>query len=177
MASLYLELFFDERPPSSSEIQYRFVGLPFDSGGIVHGVDGWITSDPDYPERCIPTSVAMLIAKAMPPCDFAVRSAFDTVTNIRSRMQTRARMVSRPPPFLILPVVAGRRVRALLLILMPALRKRASACLTIAAPMPAPLMTGALHDTSRLERFYSADIRLLAQLSKPMIGAQAASGA
>jgi hypothetical protein len=42
-------------------------------------------------------------------------------------------------------------------------------------------MTGALHDmrrlTSRLERFYSADIRLLAQLSKPMIGAQAASGA
>ena len=58
----------------------------------MHRVDGWITSDPDYPERCIPTSVAMLIAKVMPPSDFAVRSVFDTVTNIRSRMQTRARI-------------------------------------------------------------------------------------
>ena len=58
----------------------------------MHGVDGWITSDPDYPERCISTSVAMMIAKAMPPFDFAVRSVFDTVTNIRSRMQTRARI-------------------------------------------------------------------------------------
>jgi hypothetical protein len=93
------------RPHSLNEIQYRFVGLPPDSGGIVHRVDGWITRDPDYPDRCIPTAVATLIAEAMPLTDFEIRSADvaaqvrsvggDSVRDIKQRMQSRQNMHER----------------------------------------------------------------------------------
>ena len=70
------------RPPSSDEVQHRFVGLPRDDGALLHRVDGWVASDPDYPDRCIPPSVAALMAKAMP--DFEVRSSDVTAQVVRS---------------------------------------------------------------------------------------------
>ena len=87
------------RPPSSDEVQHRFVGLPRDDGALLHRVDGWVASDPDYPERCIPPSVASLMAKAIP--DFEVRSSDvrslsgDTIANIKARMTSRQNIHER----------------------------------------------------------------------------------
>jgi hypothetical protein len=64
---------------------------------ILHRVDGWITNDPDYPKRCIPSFVATLMAKAMP--DFEVRlsdaSAMMRLLGANSIRDIKQRALSR----------------------------------------------------------------------------------
>jgi hypothetical protein len=81
------------RPPSSDEVQHRFVALPRDDGAIVRRLDGWVIASGD--DMSMPYGVAEQIMRNLPILSEATRSDHYDVESVRKRMRIRQRMCER----------------------------------------------------------------------------------